>query len=694
VREPRPAARLLCPTGAEARLRRPSRTLLPLAALPLLVAAAPRQPSRVEKLARILSFEDRRTLGGGELDRYLRDPDRSVRRRAALAAGRIGEPALVPTLVELMNDNEPEVRQMAAFGLGLIGDRLAVERLLAALKDSDSLVRARSAEALGRIGDVRAAAEVSRMVIAALPKADAALAIRGDDPGSTTDPWLEPRLGLLALARLKDRAAAEAALLLGGKPRFDWWAATYAAMRVESPSLKPVLLAAAGSSDALSRALAARGLGALKDAGAADTLAQLARDPDEQVAASALRALAALGGPQAGAAVGALPPPARDAVALEWLRAVAALPPDARLRSRVASYVGDPAPWLRAAGLRALAHIDREEFALVLSSLDPDPEWSVRAALARALGESGGEVNASILLGMLKDDDVRVLPAVLEELRAARGADALDTLRRHLEHPDYAVRAAAAEGITALKAAGQGEALAAAYRRSLADGELEARLALVAALAAQKDAAALEALRAAAAGDPARVVRTRASAALEALGQQAPAPGPEAYERPFHDYRQAMAPFVPLPDVPLYTPRLILHTRHGRIDIHLNVVEAPLASASFVSLARRGFFDGLGFPRVEPGFVVQGGSPRGDQEGGPGYTLRCEIGQRPYGRGTVGVALAGKDTGGSQFFITLAPTPQLDGAYTVLGWVAAGMDVVDKLRPGDRIERAEVWSGG
>jgi len=96
---------------------------------------------------------------------------------------------------------------------------------------------------------------------------------------------------------------------------------------------------------------------------------------------------------------------------------------------------------------------------------------------------------------------------------------------------------------------------------------------------------------------------------------------------------------------------------------------------------------------VVPHFVAQGGDPRGDGSGGPGYTLRCEIGQRPYGRGTVGMALSGKDTGGSQFFVTLAPQPHLDGGYTLFGQVAAGLELVDKIRPGDVIERVTVWTG-
>jgi len=154
-----------------------------------------------------------------------------------------------------------------------------------------------------------------------------------------------------------------------------------------------------------------------------------------------------------------------------------------------------------------------------------------------------------------------------------------------------------------------------------------------------------------------------------------------------------MAPYEPFPGVPLYTPRAFIHTKLGRIEIHLDIVQAPLASERFINLARRGFYDGLTFHRVVPGFVIQGGCPRGDGNGGPGYALRCEIGQRPYGRGVVGMALSGKDTGGSQFFITLAPSPHLDGGYTAFGSVAGGMDVIERIRPGDVIEKIEIWDG-
>jgi cyclophilin family peptidyl-prolyl cis-trans isomerase len=107
---------------------------------------------------------------------------------------------------------------------------------------------------------------------------------------------------------------------------------------------------------------------------------------------------------------------------------------------------------------------------------------------------------------------------------------------------------------------------------------------------------------------------------------------------------------------------------------------------NFLNLAGQGFYDGLVFHRVVPDFVVQGGDPRGDGTGGPSYSIRDEINQLRYDRGVVGMALAGPDTGGSQFFLTLSPQPHLDGGYTAFGEVVSGGEVLDQIRLGDRIE--------
>ncbi|HEY8460122.1 MAG TPA: peptidylprolyl isomerase, partial [Blastocatellia bacterium] len=136
-----------------------------------------------------------------------------------------------------------------------------------------------------------------------------------------------------------------------------------------------------------------------------------------------------------------------------------------------------------------------------------------------------------------------------------------------------------------------------------------------------------------------------------------------------------------------------IFTSKGEIVIDLFPQDAPITVDNFITLARRDFFNGVAFHRVVPNFVVQGGDPRGDGEGGPGHQIRCEINTRPYARGAVGMALSGKDTGGSQFFITHSPQPHLDGGYAVFGQVTEGMDVVDRIARGDVIFGVEISEG-
>ena len=119
------------------------------------------------------------------------------------------------------------------------------------------------------------------------------------------------------------------------------------------------------------------------------------------------------------------------------------------------------------------------------------------------------------------------------------------------------------------------------------------------------------------------------------------------------------------------------------IRLELYPADAPKTVENFVTLAKKGFYNNLSFHRVVPDFVAQGGDPRGDGEGGPGYSIRCEMTRRPYRRAVLGMALSGKDTGGSQFFFTHSPQPHLDGRYTAFGEVTRGLDVVDRLLEGD-----------
>ena len=141
-----------------------------------------------------------------------------------------------------------------------------------------------------------------------------------------------------------------------------------------------------------------------------------------------------------------------------------------------------------------------------------------------------------------------------------------------------------------------------------------------------------------------------------------------------------------------------ISTAKGDIVVQLNARVAPLTTNNFVFLARQGFYDKLTFHRVEPDFVIQGGDPLGTGTGGPGYTVPAEI-ELPHVEGAIAMARQGDEvnptraSSGSQFYITLAPTPQLDGAYTVFGQVVTGMDVVQSIAIGDVIEKITIITG-
>lgn len=138
-----------------------------------------------------------------------------------------------------------------------------------------------------------------------------------------------------------------------------------------------------------------------------------------------------------------------------------------------------------------------------------------------------------------------------------------------------------------------------------------------------------------------------------------------------------------------------IKTNRGDLDVEFFDKDAPGTVQNFVKLSKEGFYDGLTFHRVIPDFVVQGGCPKGDGTGGPGYSIDCELdGDNQYhDRGVLSMAHAGRDTGGSQFFIchSRKNTAHLDGNHTVFGKVVEGTDIIDDIQRGDTIEKVEIF---
>ncbi len=699
------------------------------ASAPLVVAPPPKVAIE-KKMIWLLQLEDRRILrmetpaapapvvapAGGrtrvatqppppevapDLTVLVTDSEAPIRRRAALAIGRVGLSAGVQPLVSTLSDGDADVREMAAFALGLIGDAAASTPLMKALTDASPIVRGRAAEALGQInakdkqqvsaGARRDAGDAIGRMVAEYARTPAISTLQGDDETWPAAAEAEAfRLGIYALVRMGTYEPLAAAILdSSGSPATTWWPVAYAFGRIEDRRAAPALLQMLNGPGKYSPAFAARGLGVLKEMSAVPALIGQVERPNEpnEVVVSAVRALGTIGNVRALPALVKVASDATDpnvrlqaVTALGTLKAPEGLPV-------VEDLLTDSWPTMRAAALRAAASIDLDNFVLVLSGMEPDRDWTVRAALADVLGTMGPQA-IERTRSMLSDEDRRVVPSVLNALQHLKAPDAGTIAIAQLKEPDYVIRATAARIIGELKPAGGVEALRAAWTLADGDAAIDARAAILSAVAEFGADAAMPLLKEAI-KDKDWAVRVHVATLLAKLD-------------PTGDYATAIRPAPGQPPAaydsgdlvrPTYSPHVFLETAKGTIEFELAVLDAPQTSWSFMTLARKGFFNGLQIHRVVPNFVVQDGDPRGDGEGGPGYTIRDELNERPFLRGTVGMALSWKDTGGSQFFITHSPQPHLDARYTAFGKVVNGMDVVDRIQQGDTIQRVRVWDG-
>ena len=694
-------------------------TAPPASSPPASVSVAPPVVTWEEKLGWILRLEDQRLLrdpnppppvvlvpatrtqpaivappAPSDLIRLLGDSEARVRRRAALALGRVGLRDAIEPLTKLLSaDSEPEVRQMAAFALGLVGDPSARTPLLAALADSDPLVGGRAAEALGMLGVRADATAVSDMVLRHV-RAGALASIASDDLAYPLAPPVEAaRLGLYALVRFGSyEALAAAALDASGRPVSTWWPVAYALQRLADMRAAPALIALLDTPGRYSPAFAARGLGVMKVTSAAAALRQIIerRAADPAVVVQAIRAAAAI---QDAAAAPVLTRIVADGQAdsllrVEAMTALAAVAGHDSLDVML-DLLSDRSPTIRGLAMRSLARIDPEGFLVTLSGLDEDRDWTVRTAQAAALASLPSGQGVPALLALLGDRDPRVVPAVLSALVAAKASGVDKILVERLKSDDFAVRTAAANGLAQIKAQGAGAALVEAYREAAGDSTYVARSAILTAVN-QVDPRAAEPLLQEALRDRDWAVRVRALTIYRERGSVDVAVDEAIRPAPVRPLTEAERQWMISPK---FSPHAYIETDRGVIELELAILDAPFTVANFVGLARRNFFDGIAIHRIVADFVVQDGDPRGDGEGGPGYTIRDEINMRPYLRGTVGMALDWEDTGGSQFFITHSPQPHLDGRYTVMGHVVNGMDVVDRLVPGDVIRRVRISDG-
>lgn len=625
----------------------------------------------------LLTAENRRQFDTKLFYSTLRAQDWKLRARAALALGRFQQPEAIDSLAQALHDPVAEVRGAAAFALGQIGLQFKIDGdtsnsacaqpLMAALvSETDPGIRARMLDALGHAGTRASISFLTKNLNSDRPLLQAAAALA---------------IGRLAYWQLVDFAATSALIpLLRAEMTETRAAAAYALLRMKDPSARQALRQSLEDSDALVRALAARALGDLNDHHAIAGLAQRLSDPDWRVAVNAMRSLGNMGDSVAASYL--LPfldhqneHLQRSAIsALAKLKASSAITPLTRvLQSDQPRLPGDAAI--------GLAEIMGAAAWPLLEPLTTSPAIYVRRQGALALRKIPTPASFAALSLLLSDPDVEVQGNALESLATIGwGIDSsrcVVLLRKAITGADPALVTIAAQQISQHHVSGAEADLLAAYNKFTSPSDVEPMVAILDALGQVGTKAALPLLQRAMT-DASLPIASAASRALACITDTAPA----VPRRP-----SALAP-APIDFNWLNRSRharATIRTNQGDIVIQLYSDDAPLTVANFIHLCEEGFYNGNIFHRVVPDFVIQAGCPRGDGWGGPGYTIRCEINLHRYGRGSVGMALAGKDTGGSQFFITHSPQPHLDGRYTIFGQVVAGMEVVDRIQPFDVI---------
>jgi cyclophilin family peptidyl-prolyl cis-trans isomerase len=703
-------------------------TLLAAQALP--TTPPSRKPSlkrdRTQRILypKIIQYEDERWAPNDLLD-MLQPPHGGARRRALLALARIGYPSALGPLIEVLNadrnaeNRDPEMRALAAFALGEIESQHAASYLVQHLDpttEPSPLVRARSAEALGKIASSKlAAAALGDYGVKGIAEALAALLPPPDKPFATENHKLLVELTLTALLRVRQPATVEAisTQLRSADPDIRWQAANaLARIRDGIQPAVPQLLPLLDDSNALVRANAARALGVAKATQAVDGLIKLLADADERVTASAINALGAIGDARAVAALVALGN-TQLAAYRAYDRNKAGVPPPQNLLLLIATALGnlkDPRGFEFLQAFRfvdgklgafpevevAVAKFGDARFFDIPDSAKLAPgDWRAMAAYAQGLGQLGSDRARGILLDLLSGKtygkpDARAVSNILQAMAAAKVDGLRDLLLAQLKAEDVVVRATAAEllGDAGDTSEPVTSALEAAYKAARKDAMNDARVAILEAAQKLHHPMNLIALAEETRDEDYVVRRKAAELLLQSKFDMTSQKLNIGKATTGHDkkYWQRMAQL----GESVRPPVAVIHTKKGDIRIELYAQDAPMTVDNFMKLARAGFYDGLEFVRVVPNFVIQGGDPRGDQNGGPGYQIRDEINLRRYQTGTVGMALSGKDTGGSQFFITHSPQPHLDGGYTVFGQVIEGMDVVNKIARGDKMERVEI----
>jgi cyclophilin family peptidyl-prolyl cis-trans isomerase/HEAT repeat protein len=700
-------------------------------------------------LVQIVRAEDERRFDK-TLENLLTNADEKIRLRAALAVGRIGDERSLPALVNLLDNESEAVRALAAFAVGEIESIKGADAVLKTLKNekNSAAVRARAIEAAGKISaaiasvDKKKADELGEAILDG---------IEFESRRTNPDKQLI-LLGLTAILRARpaegDFVAAKFLTNLDAQVRADA-ANTLARLRAKSYN-EPLRAMLLSDDDATARANAARVLGIAEDKTALPLLLEAATgDEDVRVRVSAIRALGSLKDKKPVAplleyankildaytsaktknanpaqknelleiatTLGRLLPNSNDENALKFLQDFRALDKFQSPETEIAFARIAPEKYIAEFKTKNSGYADwriASAYAQGLSDLATLEDTTVKLRAAQTLTSYVGGMVSGVKTAY-QGEMTKALPDLIRSLAAFKPDNLDEILRSMFDNPDVFIRATTAELLGERPLTKENvEALDKAFNRAfLMDKDYnDALLAIMDALfkldRKQSTGSLLMALN-----SQDYIVRKKAFELLRTKDLEKDSPGiptmlevsagrgaervlPYTYGSRLGQILNTTADYTRAVSRKNGQVKAIITTEKGAFTIDFFPEDAPLAVDNFIKLARRGYYNNVSIHRVVPNFVMQDGDPRGDGNGGPGWQIRCEINPIPYARGAVGMALSGKDTGGSQWFVTHSPQPHLDGGYTVFGKVnEADMKIVDNLARGDKILSVKIVEG-
>lgn len=625
----------------------------------------------------------------------LEDAQAPVRARAAFALGSVQDSTALPALLERLHDSDPAVRADVAFALGQNDGSVPAAPLFEAFQKEHRLeVQRFLLEALGKKGDQSSLQRLATLEVPDALESTLALAIGRYALRDLHAPAAVDRL--LNLLKSSDPVARRyAAYYFGRSSETEPWAdrADIVRRRLDAlddddPTAFHLIRGLHRLEDSSDRSRFVRWLEEATDwrirVEAARALAQPADTSWTARQRTNEALLAALDAPSTHVRVAAAEALSQNA---PWSEADAEAIQRWMQRFPNAWHVGAPL-------LHGFATTGREAVVTDwLSRWEERSPWAYAKGL-RTLGQFDSPGATDRLFEAANHTDARIAAAALDALAERWQEDHADTSRAEryfeafaqgLRRGDLATMYAAAPVLadSRFQPFGATDLMQAVYDTLQTPRDIEPMTALLQGLSEAGDTSAVPLLEHALEHEH-PVVRRAAAGAFEALTGES-----------------VQAPARPLPSAPRIDweylrslgrqPHLVLETDEGSITLAFDTEEAPLTTQTLFQLAERGAYDGVPFHRVVPNFVIQGGDfAREDGFGGPGFFIRSEFTRLPYERGAAGMASAGKDTEGSQFFITHSMQPHLHGRYTAFGRVEEGMDVVDRLLVGDRIVRARV----